>query len=123
MASRITATLARQGEHIKHPALGCLLRQVGRGADETERGSRIARIEIAGDDCAGPATDAGQHRYVLASIGTAIAHRLADDSRAGPELPLELARRRIERLERAVERAVENQVAGRRERAAPQRQI
>ena len=56
--------------------------------------------------------------YCLPS-GPAVGDRLADDPGAGLELPQQLAGARVDRLEPAVHRAVEDDVARRRQRAAP----
>src|SRR4030095_4675691 len=57
------------------------------------------------------------------AVRTAVGHGLSHDPGARLKLPLHLAGRRIYRLEHAIERAVEDQIAGSRERPAPQRQI
>ena len=79
------------------PPLVVALGQVRHRVDEAERGGAVARVEIARDDRARPAADAGEHGDVLLAVRAAVGDRLADDPRAGLELPEQrrrLARRR-----------------------------
>ncbi len=57
------------------------------------------------------------------SVGPAISHGLADDSRARFEPPFQLTVVCVDGLEPSVQCAVKNQIACRRKRATPQRQI
>src|SRR5215211_3990590 len=79
--------LSWQREDVERAALLRVARQILHRRGETEGRRRIARIEIASDDAAGPAADAGDHRDVLLAVGPAIRDRLADDPRAGAILP------------------------------------
>src|SRR4051812_48383969 len=121
--STARALLFRKREHIQRSSRLRAVLQVLHGVDHALGGGLVARVELADHHRAGPAADAGQDRDVLVAVRTAIAHRLADDSAAGVELPFQRAVVRVDRLEPAVHGAVENQVAGSCERAAPQRQI
>src|SRR3954449_4279018 len=117
-----SATL-RQRKDMQHAAFHGVLRQVAHRVDEAERGRSVARIDLSGDDRAGPAANAGEHRDVLLAIRAAVAYGLADDAGARAEAPQHLARVRIERLEDAVHRAVEDDAARGGERAAPHREV
>ena len=64
----------------------------------------------------------GVDRDVLLAVGAGVGHRVADDAGADLELPEHRAVARVDGLEPAVERAVEDDVARRRERAAPHRE-
>src|SRR6185437_15713064 len=105
-----TARRSGQREDIEHPALRRLLLQVGNDGREAAAGAFVARIEVAGDDAARPAADARQHGDVLPVFGAAIRHRLADDPRARLEFPELIAGLRVDRLEPAFHRAVEDDV-------------
>src|SRR5688500_19022422 len=118
-APRRAVTPSGKREDIERPSLLGVLRQVARRADEAVGGGRVARIEVVRDDRAGPAADAVEDGDVLPSVGPAVGDRLRDDAGRRAEAPEQLAGARVERLEPAVHRAVEDDVAGRRERAAP----
>src|SRR5215210_4662251 len=64
--------LAREREDIEHASRRGFLRQILDRIDEAERRRRIARVELPGDDRAGPAADAGDHGDILAAVGAAI---------------------------------------------------
>src|SRR5947209_16307661 len=49
--------------------------QVLHRVDEAQRARAVARVHVARDDRAGPATDAREHRDVLLAVGPAITHR------------------------------------------------
>src|SRR5436309_2210743 len=53
-----TKNALRQPEDIERASLGGGVLQIGHCIDEAERGGAVARVEIAGDDRAGPAADA-----------------------------------------------------------------
>src|SRR5205085_11498213 len=112
-------TLSWQPEDPERAALGRVRGQIAHRIHEAERGAGVPRIEIARDDGAGPAADAVQDRDVLLTVRTAVGDRLADDSRGRLEAPQQLPRLRVHRLEPAVHRAVEDDVARRRERPTP----
>src|SRR5512140_3081247 len=69
------------------------------------------------------APDAGVDRDVLFAIGAREGDRIADDARAHLEAPEHGAGGCIRRLEPPIERAVEHDVAARRETAAPYRKL
>ena len=113
-----------QREDIEHAsrggasASGRPWRRRSRAAAVASRGSRSPETIAP----AQPPTPESTATYCLPS-GPAIGDRLADDPGAGLELPQQLAGARVDRLEPAVHRAVEDDVAGGRERAAPDREI
>src|SRR3954447_12925567 len=76
-----------QCKRVEHPALGRRLRQVRHRVDESEGGGAVVRVELAGDDGARPAADAGENRDVLLPVRALIGDRLADDPGAAFELP------------------------------------
>src|SRR5689334_23868290 len=90
-ASDSASATLRQRKDMQHAAFHRVLGKVLHGVDEAERRRAVARIDFAGDDGAGPAADAGEHRDVLPAIGAAIAHRLADDSRGSVGAPQHFA--------------------------------
>src|SRR5215212_831674 len=96
-----------------------MLRQIAHRVHESEGAVAVAWIEIARDDGAGPAADAAHDGDVLLAVGAAVGDRLADDSRRGLELPQRFSTARVDGFEPAVHRAVEHDVAFRRERTAP----
>src|SRR3954452_11770049 len=108
-----------QCKRVEHPALGRRLRQVRHRVDESEGGGAVVRIELTGDDGTGPAADSGENRNVLLSVRSLVGDRLADDPGAAFELPEELTGTRVDRFEPPFHRAVEDDVARRRDRAAP----
>src|SRR5215210_677636 len=63
-----TKTL-RKAEHIECASLHRRVFQIAHGVDETKRGGSVARIEIAGHDCARPAAYAGEDRDILLALG------------------------------------------------------
>src|SRR6266542_4269748 len=109
-ATRARSAL-RQREDIEHASLRRTLLQIGHHVRESERGTAVARVEVAGNHRTGPSAHTGEHRDVLLAVGSAIGHRLPDDSRSGLELPQQRAALRVDRLEPAVHRAVEHDVA------------
>src|SRR5574338_908288 len=122
-AATATRQLARKSEDIEHASRRRLVRQVLDGMDEAQRRRRIARVELARDDRAGPAADPRDHRDILTPVRAAVADRLADDPAAGLELPQELAVALVDRFEPTVHRPVEDEPPGGRQRRAPQRQV
>src|SRR5207302_2855383 len=100
-------------------AAGRVPRQVAHRVDEAAARGLIAGIQADGDDGARPAADAVEDGDVLLAAGTAKGDGLADDSRGGLELPQQLAGARVHGLEPAVHGAVEDDVAGGGQRAAP----
>src|SRR6266404_8853148 len=85
--------------------------------------STVARIDVVENDGSGPATHARQHGDVLLAVRSSIRDRLTDDSGLGLELPEQPAAFRIDRLEPAVHRAVEDDIACGCKRATPHREI
>src|SRR5881398_1508487 len=83
----------------------------------------IARIELGGDDRAGPAADARWKSDILPAVGAAIADGLTDNPGTGLELPQQFPGAGVDGFEPAVHRAVEDHAAARRECSAPQRQV
>src|SRR3954463_16308563 len=71
-----SATL-RQRKDMQHAGFHGVLRQVVYRVYEPERGRSVAGNELRGDDRAGPAANAGEHRDVLLAIRAAVAHGLA----------------------------------------------
>src|SRR4051812_47675151 len=92
-------------------------------AAKSQRRVSHTRINFRVCDDARPASDTGQNRNVLLSIRSSISHRLADKARSGPELPKDVAIGSVNNFKEAVHRAVECDVSGGDERAAPDRQI
>src|SRR3954453_11485141 len=66
-AARANA-LFRKTEDIEHASRSGLAGQILDGVDEAERGGRVVRVELAGDDRASPAADAGDDCDILAAI-------------------------------------------------------
>src|SRR5207302_1821822 len=64
-SSRPASTALRQPEDIERSSFGGCLFQIGHCIDEAQRGGAVTRVEVTGNDRAGPAADAGQHRDVL----------------------------------------------------------
>src|SRR4051812_2313967 len=118
-----SARLVRQGEDIEPSSRLGLGGQVLDGIGEAQGGGRVAHVELGRDDRARPTADARHHGDILAAVGAAIADRLADDSAVELGLPEQFAAHRVERFEPAVHRPVEDQVAARRQRAGPKRQV
>src|ERR1051326_7012766 len=119
----ITRYSSRKRERVEHSPARGRLRQIAHGVDESEGGGAVARIELSGDDRAGPAADAGENRDVLFAVGAAEGDRLSDDSGTALEPPQQLSRLRVDGLEPSIHRSVERDVAGRDERAAPHRKL
>src|SRR3954447_3551662 len=113
----------RQLEDIERSSLRRGLLEICHGIDEAERRGAVAWIEIARDNGAGPAADAGQHGHVLMAVGPAIGHRLADDPRGGLELPQDLTGFGVNGFKPALHRAVEHDISGCRHDAAPDREV
>src|SRR5436190_22819784 len=96
----------RKTKDIQHPSLSRPRRQVAHGIPESQRDARVAHVQAAHHDGTRPSTYAGQHCDVLLAVRAAIGGGLADDPRAGLELPQRLATPRVHRLEPAVHGAV-----------------
>src|SRR5215218_7810403 len=77
----------RKAEHIQRSSLGSGFLQVLHRVDEAKRGGAVTRVEIAGHDCARPATDTREDGDVLTSVRPAVGGRLANDARPSLELP------------------------------------
>src|SRR5438105_9117561 len=124
MTSPMAIALALLGnaEDIEHPTLACHTGQVFHCVDEPARGGAVARIEVVRYDETGPSTHARKHRDVLAAVAAAVRDRLPDDARDGLVLPELAPVLRVDRLEPAVHRSVEHEVAAGGERAAPHRE-
>src|SRR5215210_9597122 len=110
-------------EDGQNAALGRELARVTEGAERAETGGRILGTDAGGDADTGPAADARVHGEVLRPIRSGVGHRVADDARGGLELPEDLAALRVNALQPAFHGAVEDQAAGRGERAAVSRQV
>src|SRR4029079_13618030 len=80
--------------------------------------SSLVRVSIDVRVYARGAAHAREYCDVLLAVGTEVGDRRADDARACLEAPELLTRACVERLEVAVDGAVEEYVAGRDERAA-----
>src|SRR5204863_5447535 len=117
------ATALPESADIPHPALFGDGGQVAHGVHEPAGRRAVAPIEVARNDRAGPAANTREHRDVLPAVGAAIGHRLPDDSGGGLVLPEHAPGLRVEGLEPAIHRAVENDIAGRHQRAAPHRKV
>src|SRR4051812_44215201 len=63
--SNAASNTLRQAEDIERPPLRRDVRQVVHHAAPAIRGGGIARVEVVGDDGAGPAADAGQDGDIL----------------------------------------------------------
>src|SRR3954469_5304411 len=122
-AAKASAVALRELEHIERSSLGGDVLEIPHDVDEAERRRSVADVEVARDHGAGPAADAGQDRDVLVPVRSAIGGRLADDSRCGLELPKLLAGAGVERFEPAFHVAVEDDVPGRHDGAAPDREV
>src|SRR5215204_6412024 len=93
------STALRQCERIQHPAFGRVLRQIVHRVREPERGRRVGRIELAGNDGASPPADTGEDRDVLLAVGSAVRDRLSHHARPRLELPQHVAVLCVYRLE------------------------
>src|ERR671912_1859387 len=82
-----TRSALRKAEHIERPSFRRDVLQVAHDVDEAEGRGPVAHVEVAGDDGARPAADAGEDGHVLLSIRAAVGDRLADRARAHLELP------------------------------------
>src|SRR5947209_12834153 len=101
--------LFRQREDIQLASHFGFRREILGRADKAAGAGDIARIELADENRAGPAADAGEYGDVLPAVGSAIRDGLADDSGVGSELPALFAGLGVDGAEAAVHRAVENQ--------------
>src|SRR4051812_18377307 len=113
----------RQAEDIERPPLGGPPRQLPHQLAPAIGGAGVARVEVVGDDAAGPAADAGEDGDVLVPIRPAIGRGLADDPAVSLELPQHLAGAGMHRLEPAFHVPVEDEVAGSGDGAAPDREF
>src|ERR671913_1629153 len=118
-----TRSALRKAEHIERPSFRRDVLQVAHDVDEAEGRGPVAHVEVAGDDGARPAADAGEDGHILAPVRPAIGGRLADDAGAGLELPQQLAGAGMERFEPALHGSVEDHVAGGYDRGAPHRKV
>src|SRR5207237_8037912 len=107
-----------QTEYRQHSALRAELVRVSEGAEGAEARRRVLVADPGSDADACPAADPGEDGDVLLAVGSEERHRVADDPGGSLEPPELLARRRIDRLQPAFHRAVEDEAAIRRERAA-----
>src|SRR5215212_11540805 len=103
------STTSLKREDIQHPSSRRCFLEVRHRVHESEGGGRVARVEIARDDRAGPAADPRHVGDVLLAVRAAVGHRRRDHARAELELPHQMARVRVDRLGPAVHRAVEDQ--------------
>src|SRR3954463_10334000 len=92
------ASALRQPEDIERPPFGGPPRQLPHHLTPAIGGAGVARVEVVGDDAAGPAADAGENSDVLVPIRPAIRRGLADDPAIGLELPQHLAGAGMHRL-------------------------
>src|SRR3954451_10319481 len=76
-----------QRKDVERSAFGGVLGQIFHCVREAERGRRITRVKIGGDDRSGPTTDARQDRDVLLAVRSAECGRLADDAGTSLKLP------------------------------------
>src|SRR5690606_11354356 len=117
--ARRSLRLVRQREHRQHTAE---LRVAAQALVRTEGTQALRRAFEAGRHAdAGPAADTGQHADVL----LAIVHPrvdVTDDSGRRLEAIELVARLGVHRLQIPLERPVEHDAAGRRERTAPDRE-
>jgi hypothetical protein len=81
------------------------LREITHRVDEAERGGGVARVELAGDNGAGPSADARENRDVLLAIRSQVRDGLTHDAGAGLVPPEWFSRARVNGLEPAVHRA------------------
>src|SRR5690349_21386175 len=122
-SSSSAASSLGQAEDIERPALGGGIRQVAHHLAPAERGTGIARVEIGGDDRAGPSADAREDGDILVPVRATIGGGLADDPGGGLELPQDLAGAGIHRLEPTLHGSVEHEVTGRGDGAGPDREV
>src|SRR3954454_19267794 len=114
---------SRKAEHIERSSLGGDVLQVAHGVDEAKRRRPIAHVEVAGDHSARPAADARENSHVLPPVRTPVSGWLADDPGGGFELPQHLAGAGVDGFKPALHVGVEDHVAGRHDRAAPDREV
>src|SRR5579883_1964503 len=112
-------TGASEREDVDHTARGGVLRQIGHGAGRPERGRGVVGRETERDR-AQPAADPGVHGHVLFPVRPHVRDGIPDDPGPTLELPEHLPTLRVDRLEPSVHRAVEQDVAGGDDRAAPE---
>src|SRR5688572_14398232 len=117
--SRLPFPFPLERKHEQHSSPARPPREIGQRRSTLSDVIRQVRGHIAGDEEAHVAADARVDRDVLLAIRPQVRDGIADDAGADLELPQLLARARVHRLEPAVERAVEDDAARRRERAAP----
>src|SRR3954454_1762555 len=115
-----SAGLLRKREHRQLAAEGGVVVESRVAADRAETGGRIGEACRKAD--AGPAADAGEHGDVLLAL-VRVGHHVSDDAGGSLELVELLPGLRVDRLQIALERAVEDHVARRRERARPHREL
>src|SRR3954453_10534473 len=72
----ITSNALRKREHIQHASLGCVLRQVSHGLNETQARCCVTRIVPTGDNRPRPASNSGEYRHVLLPVGSFISNWL-----------------------------------------------
>src|SRR5215207_40391 len=121
--SRLLHRGVLEPEDGHHAALGREAARVTEGAERAETGGRILGADTGGDTDTSPAADTRVHGDVLLPIRGGVGHRVADDARRGLELPEDLAALRVNGLQPAFHGAVEDEAAGRGERAAVGRQV
>src|SRR3981081_4206131 len=86
-SSADSATTLRKGEYIQRPPLRRIFRQILHRGHESERRRFVARIQYAGHDRSGPPANTREPRHIRLAVGPFVSDWLADNSRAGLELP------------------------------------
>src|SRR3977135_3456673 len=110
----------RQREHREVAAERGVVARRGVAADRAETRGRIGQTGRKAD--ARPAADAGQYRHVLPAA-LLIGRDVADDAGRSLELVEFLAGLGVDRLEIALQRAVEHHATGGGERTRPDREL
>src|SRR3569623_157444 len=123
---RMAAVLTVGAAELEHQQLapaGGVERQVLSSTGEAKRGVAYARIDLGVGHDSGPAADARENGDILLSVRAAVGDRLTDEAGACAKLPKHVAVLGVDRLEQAVHGAVEGDIAGGYERAAPDRKV
>src|ERR1700743_195595 len=120
IGNRSAANLGKR-KHIKRSSWLCCVFEIVQRASPSIGCGVVTRIEIGGTDRPRPSAYAGEDRNVLLAVRAAIGDRLANDARACFELPKYLSVACVSGFEPAIERAIENEIACRRNGPAPRR--
>src|SRR6185369_15640033 len=122
--SATTASVTRLEAEDIHRAPGRrLLLDLLLRADDAQRRVGVVGRDVGERHRAHPAADTRVDGHVLLAVWAAVGNRIADDARRAVELPQLIAGARVDRLEPAVHRAVEHDVAGGGEHAAVEREL